>query len=235
MEARLILAGRAGLAAAQEAVAVHHYLRAPVDSRCSPVAYLVTFCDEKAIGCLIFGRPEATRCYQGGLTYGSLKDVQAGRAQFDRWEVLNLARVWLDPRVQLGGCWYKPELLPGYTDRRGVWRSTLASWCIQTALQRVGYDYLDMRPPVFPSEPYEIKAVLSYCDTSKHKGTIYCAAGFELARTNERGIETWWTPDVAPLTNYQHDQICKAAWRSPRGIRLRARRELVSEQAELML
>jgi hypothetical protein len=224
METRLLLADHRGLAAAQETVAAHHYLRAPVDSRCSPVAYLVTLADERVVGCLIFGRPESTRCYQGGLTYGSLADVQAGRAQFDRWEILNLARVWLDPRVQSGGRWYRSDLLPGYTDRRGVWRSSLASWCIQRALQTVGYDYLSKRPPVFPDEPYEIKAVLSYCDTSKHRGVIYRAAGFDLARTNERGIETWYTNQVQPLTSYQHDLIKKAAWRSPRGIRLRAQR-----------
>lgn len=137
----------------------------------------------------------------------------------------NLARVWLDPRVQAGGRWCTPKNLPGYTDRRGVWRSTLASWCIQAALERVGSDYLTVRPPVFPDEPYEIKAVLSYCDTRLHRGTIYRAAGFDLARTNERGIETWYTPKVAPLTNYQHDQIRKLAYHSPRGIRLRAQRQ----------
>lgn len=223
----LQLATPNGLTYAQQVVIKHHYLRAPVDSRCSPVAYLVALqagaCP--TIGCLIFGRPEATRCYQGGLTYGSLKDKQDGRCQFDRWEILNLARVWLDPRVQTGGCWYTPSLLPGYTDRRGVWRSSLASWCIQAALERIGYDYLTVRPPVYPDEPYEIRAVLSYCQTPLHKGTIYRAAGFDLARTNERGIETWYTPKVAPLTNYQHDQVRKAAYHSPRGIRLRAQRQ----------
>lgn len=220
------------LAAAQDAVAKHHYLHAPVDSRCSPVAYLVEL-ENKIIGCLIFGRPESTRCYQGGLTYGSLKDVEAGRATYDRWEILNLARVWFDPRVQSGGCWHTPELLPGYTDRRGVWRSTLASTTIQWALARIGFDYLSLRPPVFPDEPYEIKACLSYCDTRLHKGTIYRAAGFTLARTNERGIETWFTPDVVRLTNYQHDQICKAAYQSPRGIRLRSQR--ATAQMEMIL
>ena len=90
---RLTLADRQGLAAAQDAVAKWHYLHTAVDSRCSPVAYLAML-EGKAIGCLIFGRPESTRCYQGGLTYGSLADVHAGRAQFDRWEILNLASVW---------------------------------------------------------------------------------------------------------------------------------------------
>ena len=232
---RLILADRAGLAAAQEAVAAHHYLRAPVDSRCSPVAYLVTLAETKVIGCLIFGRPEATRCYSGNLTYGSQADVERERAAFDRWEILNLARVWLDPRVQRGGRWCRADLLPGFTDRRGQWRSALASWCIQEALSTIGYDYLSQKPPVFPDEPYEIKAVLSYCDTRHHRGTIYAAAGFTLARRNEVGIETWFTEQVAPLSSYEHDQIRKAAWRSPRGVHLRARRQSSAQQEAMSL
>jgi hypothetical protein len=78
---------------------------------------------------------------------GSQADVAAGRAQFDRWEVLNLARVWLAPTVQVGGQWHRPSILPGFTDRRGLWRSTLASTVITEALGRVGYDYLTAHPP----------------------------------------------------------------------------------------
>lgn len=220
-------ASRGDLARAQATVTARHYLFTPVDSRCSPVAYDVVLHapeDRLRIGVLIFGRPEATRCYDGKLTYGSSKDVASGRAQYDRWEVLNLARVWLHPRVQVGGDLCRPDILPGYIDRRGVWRSTLASTVIELALARIGYDYLLKRPPCFPDEPYEIKVVLSYCDTRKHKGTIYRAAGFELARTNEHGIETWYTPAVAPLSNYEHDMVRKASDRSPRAQRLRGRR-----------
>jgi hypothetical protein len=97
----------------------------------------------RCVGILFFGRPEATRCYDGGLTYGSLGDVQTGRAQYDRWEVLNLARVWFSPLVQPGGLIHRlgPDSgLPGYADRRGVWRSTLASSTIRQALDRIGYD-----------------------------------------------------------------------------------------------
>lgn len=226
---RLRLCDSDALAHAQSTVKEFHYLRAPVDARCSPVAYEVILDEierdyQSRIGVLIFGRPEATRCYSGALTYGSLADVQSGRATFDRWEVLNLARVWLHPRVQSGGDLYRPELLPGYIDRRGVWRSTLASAVVRLALGSIGYDYLSKRPPCFPDEPYELRAVLSYCDTSKHKGTLYRAAGFQLARTNERGIETYVTTDVAPLTSYQHDMVRKASDRSPRAQRLRGQR-----------
>lgn len=221
---RLIPTDDRGLDRAQRDVAAHHYLRRPVDARCSPLAYLVELASGAGAGWLIVGRPESTRCYDGLLTYGSLQDVRTGRAQYDRWEVLNLARAWLVPAVQPGGRLYGPQHLPGYVDRRGVWRSTLASTAIGLLLDRVGYDYLLAHPPCFPNEPYELRAVLSYCDTSKHKGTIYRASGFELTRTNERGIETWYTPNVKPLTSYQRDQILKRAGQSYRSRRHRAQR-----------
>lgn len=231
----LHLANERGLARAQAAVTKHHYLHTPVDSRCSPLAYEVWIDDRSAdyhVGYLIFGRPEATRCYDGRLTYGSLKDVEAGRAQHDRWSILNLARVWLHPSAQSGGAFCRPELLPGYTDRRGEWRSTLASSVIELALERISYDYLRAHPPCFPDEPYQIKVVLSYCDTSLHRGTIYRAAGFELARTNARGIETW-RKGVAPLTPYQNDQVLKLAGQSYRSRRYRSQRASQAEQGTL--
>lgn len=228
------VADAAGLAWAQKRIAAEHYLHAPVDSRCQPLAYLVQHratwgaaaaAGPRTIGILMFGRPEATRCYTGALTYGSQVDVANGRAQFDRWEVLNLCRVWLHPYFQVGGLYCSADDgLPGYTDRRGVWRSTLASWCIGQVLARVGYDYLTARPPCFVDEPYQIRAVLSYCDTRLHRGTIYRASGFTLARTNEGGIETWYTTAVAPLSSEQDTAIRRLAEISPRSQQKRAQR-----------
>lgn len=214
---------------AQRQVTAHHYLRAPVDVRSRPLAYLV-HCGGACVGCLIFGRPEATRCYDGALTYGSQADVAAGRAEFDRWEVLNLSRVWLDPIVQRGGQWYGAACLPGFLDRRGVWRSTLVSHVIGLTLARVGYDYLAQHPPVDCAYPYAIRTVLSYCDTRRHKGTIYRAAGFQLARTNGRGIQTWYSTAVASLSAEQDADIQRLAERSPRSVRIRAERAVVQER-----
>lgn len=223
----LHLADAQGLARAQQTVTDHHYLHRPVDSRCSPLAYEVILDaprDRLRVGVLIVGRPEATRCYDGKLTYGSLSDVRASKAQYDRWEVLNLARVWLRPIVQSGGAFCSPIYLPGYYDRRDVWRSALASHVIGLCCARVGYDYLTQRPPCYPDEPYQIRALLSYCDTRIHRGTIYRAAGWQLARTNADGIETYYTPDVAPLSAYQDDQILKLAGQSFRSRRYRSQR-----------
>ena len=214
-----------GLRWAQSAVAEHHYLHSPVDPRSRPLAYLLRRQGEPC-GCLIFGRPEATRCYQGGLTYGSQEDVAAGRAAWDRWSVLNLARVWLDPRLQQGGPWCRPGDVPGFHDRKGVWRPAVASWAIREALARVGYDYLLAHPPVYLEQPYRIEACLSYCDTRLHRGTIYRSSGFRLSRTNAVGIETWWTPAVTPLSPAEDAEVRRRAGQSERGARIRGRQVL---------
>jgi hypothetical protein len=221
----LQLADRQGLRWAQQQVSAHHYLRAQVDLRCRPVAYIVRMCGAD-VGCLIFGRPESTRCYDGALTYGSQADIAAGRARLDRWCVLNLARLWLHPSVQVAGRFYGPRWLPGFVDRHGAWRSALASHVIGLALENVGYDYLAVHPPCFVEEPYQVRAVLSYCDRSRHRGTIYRAAGFELARTNARGIETWYSEAVAPLSAEQDQRVRRLASQSHRSRAKRAARNI---------
>lgn len=221
----LRIADRQGFTWSQHQVTEHHYLHAPVDARCSPLAYLVEIDGvDFPVGCLIVGRPESTRCYDGALTYGSLRDKLTGRCRYSRWEVLNLARVWLSPRVQRGGDLFERGYVPLFVDRRNVARSTLASDAIRLLLDRVSFDYLRARPPVYPDEPYAIRVLLSYCDTSKHKGTIYQASGFDLARTNERGIQTYWTDQVEPLSSYEDDMIQKLAGQAWRSRRYRARR-----------
>lgn len=199
-----------------------HYLHTIPDPRTRPLCYAVKI-EGRLVGCLFFGRPESTRCFKGSLTYGSLGDVSSGRAAYDRWEVLNLARVWLSPDVQPGGQLHGSEHLPGFVDRRGAWRSTLASEVIRLALARVGHDYLVAHPPCFVEQPYQIRVVLSYCDTRRHRGVIYRAAGFALARTNGDGIETWWTSAVARLTAEQDAELRELAATNPRSVRIRRR------------
>ena len=126
---QLELADQRGLAWAQEQVSLYHYLKKPVDVRSSPVSYLVKL-HEHAVGCVIFGRPECS--FVGGW-YGSVEDVAQGRCRLTRWEVLNVARVWLHPDIQKNGRWY---------------RENAATQVIAHALRRVVVDYLLLRPPV---------------------------------------------------------------------------------------
>jgi len=209
---QLLLADTAQAAWAQQQVAAHHYLHAAVDPRCSPLVYVAEHTGG-LVGCLIFGRPESTRCYdpQSRLTYGSFEDVQAGRCVYDRWELINLARVWLDPRVQRGGAAYVPRA---------------ASTLIKAALSRVGYDYLVARPPVDCNRPYQLRACMSYCDTRIHTGYLYRACRFKLARTNRQGIQTFMRA-LPALSAEQDAQIRRLAAQHPRSRRIRAKRTVI--------
>lgn len=217
---------RDGMIWAQCCVTAEHYLHRPVDVRTMPEGYAVRlmlgapYHHLLTIGVLLFGRPEATRCYPW---YGSVDDVATGRAEVTRWQVLNLSRVYLDPRVQIDGELFGSEHLPGYRDRGGRWRSTLASTVIRLAMERVRLDYLLRRPPCFLEEPYELRYLMSYCDTRIHRGTIYAASGFELYRTNRAGIQTWRIP-LAPLTAQDHNAIRCASEINLRAIRFRGKR-----------
>lgn len=209
---------------ARQVAARRHYLRKAVDPRSRPLAYVVRLAGER-VGCLTFGRTQSTTCFEGELTYGSKADVTSGRARYDRWEILNLARAWLSPDVQQGGALHRPGWVPGFMDRKGTFRSSLASAVLGAALARVAADYLLVYPPCFLDEPWAIRVVLSYCDTRLHKGTVYRAAGFRLSRRNDDGVETWFTTAVAGLSAEQDEAVRRAARRSPRGQRLRAARQ----------
>lgn len=216
----LDLLERSGVAWAQELVTAHHYLHKPVDPRCIVEGYGVRL-DSARIGALIFGRPQATRCYPW---YGSVQDVETGRAEVTRWQVLNLARVYFSPIVQPGGTLHSPDFLPGFTDRQGAFRSTLASTVLKLVADRVVVEYLERRPPCFLEEPYQLRWLLSYCDTRVHRGTIYQAAGWELFRTNRGGIQTWRYP-VRSLTRDEDARVRAAAAVHPRSQRHRAKRD----------
>lgn len=210
MSLTLQLADRAGLQWAQEQVTLHHYLHRPVDARCSILAYLVMFGGER-VGCLMFGRPEAQRCTGW---YGSVEDAQGGRCPLTRWQVLNLARVWLHPSIQFGGMQYIPNA---------------ASMVISQSLRRVPFDYLAARPPCFLDEPYEIRECLSYCDSRIHTGALYRAANFTLVRENTHGIQTYSHP-LRHLTRAERAQIIHISQTNERSRRYRAMRAVAAIQ-----
>lgn len=226
---KLALATTTEIKQMQATVIANHYLHRPVDSRCSVEAYHVLL-GELRIGLLMFGRPQATRC---GSWYGSVEDVERGKCEVTRWQVLNLARVWLSPDVQPGGQLYKKSLLPGYVDRRGLWRSTLASTAIKLAAQSIGLDYLFSRPPCFLEESYQIRYLMSYCDRKVHRGVIYQQSGFELYRTNDDQIETWRIP-LPNLTAEQDDLVRQASVKSERSRFYRNQRMAAQLQLQLV-
>lgn len=122
MNLTIRLADKSTLRWAQEQVIAHHYLHKPVDVRCSILAYIAML-DGERVGCLMFGRPEATRCYPW---YGSVVDVASGRAHRSRWEIINLARVWLHPDIQRDGQHFIPnaaDAVPRKWNNSDSWRS----------------------------------------------------------------------------------------------------------------
>jgi hypothetical protein len=223
------------LARARLDIVAHHYRHTFPIPLSQPLTYAVVYGPRGVgdvgwiCGWLVFGRMESTECYEGDLTYGSLEDVAAGHAQYSRWEILNLARVWLDPALQPGGWRHGPYYPPGYTDRKGVWRSTLLSTAIGMALDRVVVDYLAARPPCYLDEPYQLREVSSYCDTRRHRGTIYKVAGFRLVRTNKEGIQTW-AKQVRGLTPEEDELVQRRSLQHPRSRAYRARRVQLAEQ-----
>jgi hypothetical protein len=216
----------------QQLVTAQHYLHAPVDPRCNVLAYIVLL-GRHRIGCLIFGRPEATRV---GGWYGDPEEKLAGHCRLSRWEILNLARIYIAPIAQEGGAWCRPGLVPGFFDRSGCWHSCLTTTVIRMAIECVLVDYLVCFAPVFLDQPYAIAEVLSYCDQTQpgHRGVIYQSAGFRLQRTNVRGLQTYAIP-VRPLTQGEDAYIRYVATYSLRSRRLRAQvaAERVAQQVAL--
>lgn len=159
---RLDLGGASDLEWTQATVAERHYLRSRVDPRARPMAYVIRH-DDFRMGLVMLGIPHATKC-GGWWGYPGLPT---------QWQVVDLCRIWLDPALQQGGFWCEPGEVPGYTDRRGVWRPAVATWAISEALARVQRDRVALWPPVYPQQPYHIRLAISYHDPAHHRGTIY--------------------------------------------------------------
>jgi hypothetical protein len=149
MRVQLVPLDKTGIAWAQTKVLRWHYLHQRAHPMSCVEGYAVQVAGIGRVGCLLVGRPQAQRCYPW---YGSVADVATGKAEVTRWQVLNLARVWLHPEVQGRGAWVMRRYLPGFEDRHGVWRSALASTALRLLVERVGYEYLLARPPCFLDE-----------------------------------------------------------------------------------
>lgn len=172
-----------------EMAEAHHYMHQKVHQKAHPFGWAVLvdgqMCqpDGRPTGFIIFASVHFTRL-TGEFGYPGLPT---------KWQVLLLSRLWLHPETQAGGRLYSPEFLPGFTDRKGAFRSTLASEVIKLALSRVQRRWLEIHPPVFPDEPYHILKVISYANTRLFEGGIYHAAGFRedgLTKSQDRHKNT---------------------------------------------
>lgn len=200
----ITLGDAADLAWAQGVARVHHYLHQPVDPRARPMVYVIRH-DEQRLGMVMAGIPHATR-NRGWWGYPGL---------ITQWQVIDLCRIWLDPTIQHGGPYAAPEYVPGFYDRSGVFRPTVASWAIQGVLQRIQRDRIALWPPVYPSQPYHIRLVISYHDPRHHRGAIYRHANAQPMYTDASGQPApgpsgkygWCWPLPAPAWSWHEIDI----------------------------
>jgi hypothetical protein len=131
------------------------------------------------VGLVILGIPHATRC-RGWWGYPGTPT---------QWQVVDLSRIYIHAYYQRGemGIYAKPGIVPGYIDRKGEWRPTVATWAIGEVLARVQADRVRLWPPVYPSQPYHIRLAISYSDPRFHRGTIYRLAGAAPMYTDQSG------------------------------------------------
>lgn len=197
---------------AQEIVTHHHYLHQRVDNRARPIAYIVSYADTD-LGLIMAGLPHPTRC-QGWFGYAGLPT---------QWQVLDLNRIWLNPALQSGGELARTGKVPGFFDRHGIWRPTVASWAIGEVLKRIQRDWVSLWPPVYPGEPYHVRLVISYSDPAYHRGALYRAMGWlpmytgndGQPRPGSKGKFGWCWPLPEPAWTWQDIRIAR-----PRTMRL---------------
>jgi hypothetical protein len=172
----ITLGTKADLHWAQQTVTAHHCLHQPVHNQARPMVYVLTINGLRA-GLMMVGLPHATK-NRGWWGYDGLPT---------QWQVVDLCRIWIAPELQPGGYWASRRRVPGFTDRRGIFRPTVATWFIHEVLARVQRDRVSLWPPVYLDKPYHIRLVISYHDPALHRGTIYKLAGAEPMYTDEAG------------------------------------------------
>lgn len=176
----LYLGDKRDLQWAQDMVEKHHYLHQRVNNQARPMVYVLEHGATRA-GLVMAGSPHAT-LNKGWYGYPGLPT---------QWQVVDLNRIWIDPRFQVGrevcGIHAGPTVTPGFYDRHYSWRSTLATWMVGEVLARIQRDRVSLYPPVFPDQPYHIRLVISYHDPAFHRGFIYREMGWEPMYTDAEG------------------------------------------------
>lgn len=163
-----------------------HYLHRRVHPRAHPFAYRVLL-DDVPCGTIVMATPHFTR----------KRDLFGYPGLPTKWQVLVVARVWLDPEVQR-------RQANGHA-------SNVASCALAHVLRRVDGDWLAHHPPRFPDQPYHVKLVLAYADTGQgHQGVIYRAANFTrwgVTHNTRRRHTTRGTATESLKLLYVYDQV----------------------------
>lgn len=166
-----------------DAAVEHHYMHRKVHDRACPFGWRVKF---DGLDTMPDGKP----C--GFIMFCSVHFIKL-RGEFGypglptKWQVLSLARLWLNDDM--------PKMS--------------ASCVIAKSHKLVQSRWLEVHPPKYLDQPYEIQKIISFADNEYHKGTVYKAAGYRLAgktvskrrHHNTRGIGM----DGHTLTRYIYD------------------------------
>ncbi|NJL53927.1 hypothetical protein HC928_01390 [bacterium] len=156
------------------AIQREHYLHRWPDPRSLPFAYRL-YVDgyppeigNLPHGVIVFKKPQHQR-QRGLFGYIGLPT---------HWQVLDLARVWINPALQR-------KQANGHA-------SNLFSQFTSAAIRRVQWGWLDHHPPRYPDLPYHIRVIVSYCDLAHHDGTAYRASNFRwIGYTSDRTKEVY--------------------------------------------
>lgn len=189
----------------------HHYMHRAIHQRSCHFGWALAW-DGNAL------RPDGRP--NGFIVYASIHFTRL-RGEFGyenlptKWQVLSLARLWIHPDLQSGGELFSPDILPGFVDRKGSFRSTLASTMIRSSFQLVQSRWLEVHPPRFLEQPYHILKIISFCDTRYFTGAVYRATGFRYCGTtiSQRRHKNTRGPgmDGASLMRFIYD-LPEPAW-----------------------
>jgi hypothetical protein len=161
----------------------YHYMHRPVHQRACPFGWAITFDGE------LYqpdGAPSGLIIF-ASIHYTRLHGEFGYPGLPTKWQVLSLSRLWLH------------DNLPHNSE----------TVVIAKALKAVQKRWLEVHPPVYWDQPYQIRKIISYADSRYHKGTIYRAANFretgttisEKRHKNTRGEGM----DGAELTRFIYD------------------------------
>ena len=169
----------------RQTIVERHYLHRWPDPRSLPFSYRLVVDghgftpDGEMWGAVVFKKPQH---HQHHGLFGST-GLPTG------WQVLDLARVWVNPCLQR---------------KENGHSLCVFSQMVSRCARRVQQDWLEHHPPRFPDQPYHILLLISYCDLSHHDGTAYRASGFRWhGYSRDRSKELYYRHLKKPLKRWR--------------------------------
>jgi len=169
-----------------------HYLKTGVSGYACPFAYRIML-DDAVAGIIIVGTPFARR----------LKNEYGYPNECSCWEVLQLYRFWIIPALQ-------QQSVPDSTGKPHT--LAIGSCAMGKLIKQVETDWLEHHPPQNSDQPYRIRKLITYSDSTLHSGTLYKSSGFRHDASQcgtSKNLDRWIydLPETADPLKRQHRQI----------------------------